>query len=156
MIVSARTLHPGTASGDPIRLTAPLSFWGGTDEHGRIVDAHHPQCGAILAGRILMMESGRGSSSSSSVLAEQIRARTAPAAVILARPDPIIPLGALIARELYGLATPVIVVDQPTYDALPTNAILQVEAGPTQATISWPGPVPATPTRRTRPWSADA
>jgi predicted aconitase with swiveling domain len=137
MIVPARTLHPGTASGDPIRLTAPLSFWGGTDEHGRIVDAHHPQCGAVLAGRVLLMESGRGSSSSSSVLAEQIRAGTAPAAVILARPDPIIPLGALIARELYNLATPVIVVDQPTYANLPADVLLQVDAGPTQATITW-------------------
>jgi len=73
MIVHGRTLHPGSATGLPIRLTAPLSFWGGTDNLGRIVDAHHPQCGAVLTGRILLMESGRGSSSASSVLAEQIR-----------------------------------------------------------------------------------
>ena len=135
MILTARTLHPGTAAGEAIRLTAPLSFWGGTDDHGRIVDAHHPQCGAVLAGRILVMESGRGSSSTSSVLAEQIRTRTAPAAIILSRPDPIIPLGALIAQELYGLATPVVVVDQ--YDVLPPDGLLQVDAGRTQATIRW-------------------
>ncbi len=135
MILTARTLHPGTASGEVIRLTAPLSFWGGTDDHGRIVDAHHPQCGAVLAGRILLMESGRGSSSTSSVLAEQIRTRTAPAAIILGRPDPIIPLGALIAHELYGLATPVVVLDR--YDALPSDGVLQVDAGPDQATITW-------------------
>ena len=135
MIVSARTLHPGTASGDPIRLTAPLSFWGGTDEDGCIIDAHHPQCGAILAGRILVMESGRGSSSASSVLAEQIRTRTAPAAIILARPDPIIPLGALIAHELYALATPVVVADR--YDAVPADGLVQIVARPDRATISW-------------------
>jgi len=130
MIIHGRTLHPGTATGTPIRLTAPLSFWGGTDKEGRIVDAHHPQCGAVLTGRILLMESGRGSSSASSVLAEQIRARTAPAAIILSRPDPIIPLGALIAAELYDVNLPVVVAP---YDAIPPDALVQV----TDGTITW-------------------
>ncbi|TDO69436.1 putative aconitase subunit 2 [Kribbella sp. VKM Ac-2571] len=130
MIIHGRSLHPGTATGTPIRLTAPLSFWGGTDTEGRIVDAHHPQCGAVLTGRILLMESGRGSSSASSVLAEQIRARTAPAAIILSRPDPIIPLGALIAAELYNLNLPVVVA---SYDAIPADALVQV----TDGTITW-------------------
>ncbi|TCC05825.1 aconitase X swivel domain-containing protein [Kribbella soli] len=130
MIIHGRTLHPGTASGTPIRLTAPLSFWGGTDNEGRIVDAHHPQCGEVLTGRILLMESGRGSSSASSVLAEQIRAGTAPAAIILSRPDPIIPLGALIAAELYDLNLPVVVA---SYDAIPADALVQV----TDGRITW-------------------
>ena len=130
----ARTLHPGRATGEAIRLTAPLSFWGGTDEQGRIVDAHHPQCGAVLTGRILLMPSGRGSSSSSSVLAEQIRTHTSPAAIILAHPDPIIPLGALIAHELYNLTIPVVVAP---YDDLPTDQLIHVEATPTDATITW-------------------
>ena len=134
MIVHGRTLHPGIATGTPIRLTAPLSFWGGTDEQGRIVDAHHPQCGAVLTGRILLMESGRGSSSASSVLAEQIRARTAAAAIIVSRADPIIPLGALVAAELYHLDLPVVVA---SYDVIPDTALLQVSADPSQATIIW-------------------
>ncbi|MEU8226415.1 DUF126 domain-containing protein [Kribbella sp. NPDC048915] len=134
MIIHGRTLHPGHATGTPIRLTAPLSFWGGTDEHGRIVDAHHPQCGAILTGRILLMESGRGSSSASSVLAEQIRARTAPAAIVLSRPDTIIPLGALVAAELYGLDLPVVIAP---YDAVPDGALLEITATPDQASIRW-------------------
>ncbi|MFD3399584.1 aconitase X swivel domain-containing protein [Kribbella sp. NPDC058693] len=133
-MIQGRTLHPGTATGAPIRLTAPLSFWGGTDEHGRIVDAHHPQCGAVLTGRILLMESGRGSSSASSVLAEQIRARTAPAAIILTRPDPIIPLGALVAAELYNLNLPVVVAP---YDDIPDHALVHIDATPTRATITW-------------------
>ncbi|GAA1162720.1 DUF126 domain-containing protein [Kribbella jejuensis] len=129
-----RTLHPGTATGRPIRLTTPLSFWGGTDADGRIVDTHHPQCGASLTGRILLMESGRGSSSASSVLAEQIRARTAPAAIVLARPDPIIPLGALVAAELYGLYLPVVVAP---YDDIPDGTVLKVDAKPDRAIITW-------------------
>ncbi|MEV6270655.1 DUF126 domain-containing protein [Kribbella sp. NPDC051936] len=134
MIVHGRTLHPGSATGLPIRLTAPLSFWGGTDDQGRIVDAHHPQCGAVLTGRILLMESGRGSSSASSVLAEQIRARTAPAAIVLARADTIIPLGALVAAELYHLDLPVVVAP---YDAVPDDVLVRVSATSGQAAISW-------------------
>lgn len=130
MMIHGRILHPGTASGTQIRLTAPLSFWGGTDSEGRIVDAHHPQCGEVLTGRILLMESGRGSSSASSVLAEQIRARTAPAAIILSRPDTIIPLGALIAAELYDISLPIVVA---SYDAIPIDALVQV----TDGTITW-------------------
>ena len=129
-----RTLHPGTATGEPIRLTAPLSFWGGTDEQGRIVDAHHPQCGAVLAGRVLLMPSGRGSSSSSSVLAEQIRTHTSPAAIILAHPDPIIPLGALVAHELYGFTIPVVVAP---YDDIPDDQLIHVEATAAGANITW-------------------
>jgi predicted aconitase with swiveling domain len=71
------------------------------------------------------------------VLAEQIRAHIAPAAIILARPDTIIALGALVAHELYGLATPVIVVDRPAYDDLPTNRPLHIQATPLDATITW-------------------
>lgn len=134
MIVHGRTLHPGSATGLPIRLTAPLSFWGGTDDQGRIVDAHHPQCGAVLTGRILLLESGRGSSSASSVLAEQIRARTAPAAIVLSRPDPIIPLGALVAAELYHLDLPVVVAP---YDAVPDDVLVRVSATSREAAISW-------------------
>ena len=130
----ARILHPGMAAGLAIRLTEPLSFWGGVDDDGRLVDAHHPQCGAVLTGRVLLMESGRGSSSSSSVLAERIRTRTAPAAVILSRPDQIIPLGALIAHELYGLALPVVVAP---YDDLPTDRLITVDATASHASITW-------------------
>jgi hypothetical protein len=57
------------------------------------------------------MPGGRGSSSSSSVLAEAIRAGTAPAAIVLTDPDPIIALGALVARELYGVSIPIVVLE---------------------------------------------
>jgi len=77
---------------------------------GRIIDQHHPQAGQLLTGAILVMPAGRGSSSSSSVLAEAIYAGTAPAAIILHEPDVIVALGAMVAKELYGLACPVVVL----------------------------------------------
>jgi predicted aconitase with swiveling domain len=108
--LSGRVLHPGSAVGELLVLDAPLSFWGGVDPSGRIVDAHHPQCGADLAGRVVAMRSGRGSSSSSSVLAEQIRAGSAPAALLLGEPDMMVTLGAIVAAELYGTAVPIVQV----------------------------------------------
>lgn len=104
----------GTASGPALVLDEPLSFWGGVDPStGDIVDVHHPQRGANIAGRVLIMPSGRGSSSSSSVLAEAIRAGTAPVAIVLAEPDPILALGAIVARELYGRTIPIVASPKP-------------------------------------------
>jgi predicted aconitase with swiveling domain len=88
-----------------------LSFWGGLDPAtGRIIDVHHSQRDEVVTGRILVMPSGRGSSSSSSVLAEAIRARVAPAGVILADADPVVALGGIVAEELYGVTMPIVEV----------------------------------------------
>jgi predicted aconitase with swiveling domain len=92
-------------------LDEPLSLWGGMDPAtGRLIDAHHPQLGVSLAGRAVVMRSGRGSSSSASVLAEAVRAGTAPAAFLLAEPDLILSIGAAVAEELYGVTVPVLVL----------------------------------------------
>ena len=112
-MAEARTLVAGSARGAALVLDEPLSFWGGIDAAtGEVIEVRHPQRGANVAGRVLVMPSGRGSSSSSSVLAESVRAGTAPAAIVLAEPDAILALGAIVARELYGLAIPVVVSDQ--------------------------------------------
>ena len=113
-MTEARTLVAGEARGEVLVLDEPLSFWGGVDPaSGAVIDTRHPQLGANVAGRILVMPMGRGSSSSSSVLAEAIRAGTAPAAIVLAEPDPILALGAIVARELYGHALLVVVIADP-------------------------------------------
>jgi uncharacterized protein len=108
--VAARTLVPGEAEGRLIVWRTPLSFWGGLDvETGRVIDRSHPACGEGIAGAILVLPSGRGSSSSSSVLAEAIRRGTAPAGLVLCEPDPILVVGAIVARTLYGRTCPVVV-----------------------------------------------
>ena len=95
---------------EPLVLSEPLSFWGGVDEKtGIIIDIHHPQHGQCITGRVLVMPGGRGSSSSTSVLAELIRNGAGPKEIVLDRPDPIIALGALVAEELYGIVVPVVV-----------------------------------------------
>lgn len=59
-------------------------------------------------GRILLMPHGRGSSSSSSVLAEILRVNNGPSAIVLEEPDPILVVGSLIAEALYGLGCPLV------------------------------------------------
>ena len=105
-------------TGRALVLTEPLSLWGGMDPAtGELIDAHHPQRGVSLKDRILVMPSARGSSSSASVLAEAVRAGTAPAAIILGEPDLILAVGSAVAEELYGRGVPVIV---PGADRLAT------------------------------------
>jgi predicted aconitase with swiveling domain len=97
--------------GRALVLDEGLSLWGGMDPStGVLIDAHHPQRGASLSGRIVVMPSGRGSSSSASVLAEAVRARTAPAAILLGEPDLILDIGSAVAEELYGTVVPVLVL----------------------------------------------
>ncbi len=110
-MIEATNLLSGRATGPALILDEPLSFWGGMDPaDGRLIDVHPPQHGAVLTGTVLFLDSGRGSSSSTSVLAESIRAGTSPAAILLAEPDPIIVLGCVVAEELYDRTCPVLVV----------------------------------------------
>lgn len=100
-------------------LVEPLSLWGGMDPAtGEVIDAHHPQRGANLAGRAVVMRSGRGSSSSASVLAEAVRAGVAPAAILLAEPDLILSIGSAVAEELYGVRVPVVVLPRERLEAI--------------------------------------
>ena len=111
-MVEGRALLAGSAVGELLVLETPLSFWGGVDaETGDVIDRRHPQYGANLAGRIVVMPHGKGSSSASSVLAECLRLGTGPAAMILDHSDEILLVGALIAEELYGNGCPIVVVD---------------------------------------------
>lgn len=106
-----RVLHPGTGRGELLVLDVPLSFWGGTDAAGAVIDAHHPQHGHSLASKVVVMGSGRGSSSSSAVLAEQIRSGNSPAAILLSELDTIVVIGALVASELYDISLPIVQLD---------------------------------------------
>lgn len=131
-----RVAVPGAAKGSALVLAEPLSFWGGIEpSSGRIIDRSHPDLGRTVAGRILVMPGGRGSSSSSSVLAECLRRGTGPAGIVLGRPDPILAVGCVVARELYRLACPLVVCP---IDGIATSDRLLVEPlGDGRAALLW-------------------
>lgn len=115
-----RVLVDGVASGEVLALDAPLSIWGGVDAaSGRIVEATHPQFGESLAGKIVVLPHGRGSSSSSSVLAEMLRIGTGPAGIVLGEPDSILVIGVLVASRLYGARCPIVLTSNtPEYGSI--------------------------------------
>ncbi len=115
-MAAPRVVVPGAAHGEVVVLDEPLSFWGGfSSERGVVIDEHHPQAGRSLAGVMLVMVGGRGSSSASSVIAEAVRLGTAPAALLMQRPDEILATGSLVARELYDTTVPIVLLDDETY-----------------------------------------
>ena len=123
-----QVLVAGSADGPVLALDEPLSFWGGLDpETGRITDARHPQAGCSVVGTVLFMPSSRGSSSSSSVLAEAIRLGTAPAAIVLGQVDVIVAVGAMVSSELYGRVCPVVVMEPPAYSRAAQSQTLKLE-----------------------------
>jgi uncharacterized protein len=114
-------------AGRALVLEEGLSLWGGMDPAtGELIDGHHPQRGATLTGRVVVMPSGRGSSSSASVLAEAVRAGTAPAAIVLGEPDLILSIGAAVAEELYGVVVPVVVVSAEQLANIPDGAEIRI------------------------------
>ncbi|HVE09774.1 MAG TPA: DUF126 domain-containing protein [Paraburkholderia sp.] len=127
---AARTLAAGSAGGTPL-VVEPLSFWGGYDAgQGRIVEPAHPQHGQSLAGKVMLMPRAKGSSSSSSVLAEAIRNGTGPAAIVLVEADLIVAIGVIVAQELYGANVPLVTVDAAAFAALcAAGSPLHVDAG---------------------------
>ncbi|MGV2288835.1 DUF126 domain-containing protein [Trinickia sp. YCB016] len=142
VIVHAEALASGSACGPKIVLSEPLSFWGGYDAAGGlIVDKTHPAFGRSLAGTIMVMPRAKGSSSSSSVLAEAIRNGTGPAGIILSERDLIIAIGVIVAGELYGLSVPLVVVKDRDFDTVcHTGATIRIDAphedGPATVTLT--------------------
>ena len=139
MEIEARVSVAGEAAGKALVLAEPLSLWGGLNpETGEIIDRRHPQAGEIVTGKVLVLPSGRGSSSASSILLEAVRAGTAPTAIITAVPDPILALGAAVAREMYDDAPPVLVVDMAIYNQIHTGDTIRVERDGRLTVVSGP------------------
>ena len=121
-------LVPGRASGPALVLAEPVSFWGGVDAAtGRIIDRWHPDRGTALAGTILVMAAGRGSSSGSSVLAEAIRLGTAPAGIVLRARDAILTIGALVAAALYDRHCPIVVAEAADFARIASGHRVEID-----------------------------
>lgn len=143
MLIRGHALIEGMASGTVLKLSDPLSPWGGVDlQTGRIVDVSHPQRGAILADRLLAMPGSRGSSSSSSALVELARAKRAPAGVITTRADPILTIGALVADDLYGMPIPILIVSDDDFATLTCGATGHLWCETGRSVLTLPGHEP--------------
>ncbi len=121
-------LVAGQVSGPVLALGEPLSLWGGVDpDTGLIVELRHPDHGRSISGQVLLMPAVRGSSSSSSILAELLRAGLGPRAIVLGERDEILVVGAVAAWELYGAVCPVLLLTPANYTLAATWTAMAID-----------------------------
>ena len=108
-MLQGRTVIQGAARGRALVSHEPLSFWGGYDwKTGEITDRRHNLSGSIAKDRILAVPFTRGSSTTTAVLLEAIRAGTAPRAIITTDTDFFFALASVVAEELYNSPLPLV------------------------------------------------
>jgi predicted aconitase with swiveling domain len=94
-----RKIYKGKAEGDALVTAVDISFYGGVDpETGEVVEKNHPLEGKSVAGKVLVMPSGKGSTVGSYVLYALKKAEKAPAAIINRETDPVIAVGSIISE----------------------------------------------------------
>jgi cis-L-3-hydroxyproline dehydratase len=126
--IAGRALVAGEAEGEALVTHDALSFWGGYDfRTGEIIDKHHHLVGVCATGRILAVPFSKGSSTTTAVLLEAVRAGTAPAAILTTGPDAFFALASIVADVMYGKSFPVIALEAADFASLVTGERLTVD-----------------------------
>ena len=121
LVLESKTtlLVKNNAKGKVLACKEGLSFWGGVDpKTSKIIDARHSKHTAVLAGKIVLMPTSRGSCSGSGVLLHLARNGQAPAALVFHEQEDILTLGALIAERLFDCPIAVLRLAKPIYAEL--------------------------------------
>jgi len=127
-MIAGRPIVEGTAEGEALVTTEALSFWGGYDfRTGEIIDKHHPLRGVRAAGRVLVVPFSKGSSTTTAVLLEAVRAGTAPAAILTTGVDSFFALASIVADVMYAKSFPVIALEPGDAATLQTGMRVRVE-----------------------------
>ena len=126
-LIHGRVVIAGEGAGELLAAGQPLSFWGGYDQRtGEIIDRRHPLSGRIAAGCVLALPNTVGSSTTTAVLLEAIRAGMAPAAILTTGTDNFLALAAIVAHEMYGRTIPIVALDEAQFGKLHTGSKAQV------------------------------
>jgi predicted aconitase with swiveling domain len=127
LTLQGKVVIPGTARGRALVSHEPLSFWGGYDwQTGEIIDRRHMLSGAIAKERILAIPFTRGSSTTTAVLLEAIRAKTAPAAILTTDTDFFFALASVVADELYASPLPLVALAEGDFALLKTDQVIEI------------------------------
>lgn len=127
LTLQGRIIIRGEARGRALVSQEPISFWGGYDwKTGEIIDRRHSLSGAIAKDRILAVPFTRGSSTTTAVLLEAIRAGTAPAAIITTDTDFFFALASVVADELYQSPLPLVALHEQDFAQLKTDDEVQI------------------------------
>ena len=128
LILSGKPFIAGSAKGIALVSREPLSFWGGYDwKTGEIIDRRHSLSGEIAKGKILAIPFTRGSSTTTAVLLESIRAGTAPAGIITTATDFFFALASVVADEMYSKPIPLVAISESDFAKLKTGDEVEIE-----------------------------
>lgn len=128
LMLSGKPIIAGSAKGVALVSTEPLSFWGGYDwKSGEITDRRHPLSGSNAKGKVLAIPFTRGSSTTTAVLLEAIRAKTAPGAIITTSTDFFFALASIVADELYKNLLPLIAISESDFARLQTGDQIEID-----------------------------
>jgi len=127
LTIFGKPVVSGSANGLALVSSEPLSFWGGYDwKSGEITDLRHPLSGLNAKGKILAIPFTRGSSTTTAVLLEAIRAETAPSGIITTATDLFFALASVVADELYGKPFPLVAVSESDFARLQTGDQIEI------------------------------
>lgn len=88
----------GMVDGTALVSRFPLSFLGGVNPAtGQIIDHESDVFGEFVTGKILIYPTGKGSTVGSYVIYGMKKVGTAPAAMVLVKPDPVTTIGCVIS-----------------------------------------------------------
>jgi predicted aconitase with swiveling domain len=128
IIIQGKPFIAGSANGIALATNEPLSFWGGYDwKTGEIIDRRHPLSGMIAKDKILVIPFTRGSSTTTAVLLEAIRAKTAPKAIITTSNDFFFALASVVADELYKTPIPLVAVSENDFKQIKTGNQVEID-----------------------------
>lgn len=128
LTISGKPFIAGSAKGIALVSSEPLSFWGGYDwKTGEIIDRRHPLSGEIAKDKILAIPFTRGSSTTTAVLLEAIRAGTAPAGIITTATDFFFALASVVADEMYASPIPLVAISSEDFARLKTGDEVEIE-----------------------------
>lgn len=122
--IRCRGVVRGCAEGEALVARAMLSFWGEVDPvSGRIIATGHPLEGECLRGRVLVIESTKGSSATPMVLGLCAREGNAPVALVNVHVDAL----AALACVVHGIPM-VSDFDRDPFDLIATGDHVRVDA----------------------------
>jgi predicted aconitase with swiveling domain len=99
MDLKGRIIYKGTAEGEALTTTQPISFYGGVDPNtGEVIDKGHELQGKSVKGKVLVFPNGKGSTVGSYTLYRMKKNGTAPAAIVNKDCETIIAVGAIISE----------------------------------------------------------
>jgi len=126
-VIQGRSIVEGEAEGELLVSSQPLSFWGGYDHQtGEIIDRRHPLSGRIARGCILAIPNTVGSSTTTAVLLEAVRAGNAPAAILTTCTDSFLALASIVAGEMYNRPIPIVALTAEQFGELKSGKMASI------------------------------